>query len=80
MDINFSLKQVSLLLIVTLTGVVWSVIYHHPLVTGFFPGYLVLTWLAMKKNLRLIQILHISILGVNKTRIVILILFLVSFL
>ncbi|PFP16099.1 sodium:proton antiporter [Bacillus sp. AFS073361] len=80
MNIHFSLKQVSMLLIVTLTGVVWSVIFHHPLVIGFFPGYLVLTWLAARKNLRLKQILHISILGVNKTRIVILILFLVSFL
>ncbi|MBT2738472.1 Na+/H+ antiporter NhaC family protein [Bacillus sp. ISL-7] len=80
MDINFSLKQVLLLLIVTLTGVVWSVIFHHPLVAGFFPGYLMLVWLAKKKEISIKQILHISILGVNKTKIVILILFLVSFL
>ncbi|MFL6561939.1 MAG: sodium:proton antiporter, partial [Bacillus sp. (in: firmicutes)] len=80
MVVNFSLRQVLLLLIVTLTGVVWSVIFQHPLVVGFFPGYLILTMLAKKKDKSIKQILHISILGVNKTRIVILILFLVSFL
>ncbi len=80
MVFNFSLRQVLLLLIVTLTGVVWSVIFHHPLVIGFFPGYLILVLLAKKKERSMKQILHISALGVNKTRIVILILFLVSFL
>jgi NhaC family Na+:H+ antiporter len=49
-------------------------------VLGFFPGYLILVWLSKKKGKLMKQILHISILGVNKTRIVILILFLVSFL
>jgi Na+:H+ antiporter, NhaC family len=77
---NFSLRQVLLLLLITLTGVVWSVIFHHPLVIGFFPGYLLLVWLAKRKNLWIKKIIHISIMGVNKTRIVILILFLVSFL
>jgi len=77
---GFSLRQVLLLLLITLTGVVWSVSFHHPLVVGFFPGYIMLVWLAKKKDLSIKQILQISILGVNKTRIVILILFLVSFL
>lgn len=77
---KFSLRQVLLLLLITLTGVVWSVIFDRPLVVGFFPGYLLLIWLAKRKNLSIKKILHISILGVNKTRIVILILFLVSFL
>lgn len=80
MVINFSLKQVLLLLIVTLTGVVWAVIFHHPLVVGFFPGYLILVLLSKKKEKSIKRILHISIVGVNKTRIVILILFMVSFL
>ena len=80
MVINFSLRQVLLLLIVTLTGVVWSVIFHHPLVVGFFPGYLILVLFSIKKGKSMKQILHISFLGVNKTRIVILILFLVSLL
>ncbi|MEH7158552.1 Na+/H+ antiporter NhaC family protein [Neobacillus drentensis] len=80
MVVNFSLRQVLLLLSVTLTGVVWSVIFHHPLVVGFFPGYLILVLLSRKKEKSWKQILHISIIGVNKTRIVILILFLVSFL
>ncbi|MBV7506942.1 sodium:proton antiporter [Bacillus sp. sid0103] len=80
MDFHFSLRQVLLLLLITLTGVVWSVIFQHPLVAGFFPGYLVLVLLAKSKELTIKQILHISIMGVNKTKIVILILFLVSFL
>lgn len=80
MGTNFSLRQVIMLLGVTLTGVVWSVIFHHPLALGFFPGYLMLVWLSKKKGKSTKQILHISLLGVNKTRIVILILFLVSFL
>jgi Na+:H+ antiporter, NhaC family len=80
MGTNFSLRQVIMLLGVTLTGVVWSVIFHHPLVLGFFPGYLMLVWLSKKKGKSTKQILHICLIGVNKTRIVILILFLVSFL
>lgn len=77
---SFSIKQLSSLLTVTLAGVIWSVIFHHPLVLGFLPGYLVLIFLSMRNNHTFIQILQISIKGVYKTRIVILILFLVSFL
>ncbi|MFL6556273.1 MAG: sodium:proton antiporter, partial [Bacillus sp. (in: firmicutes)] len=77
---HFSVKQVLMLLIVTLTGVVWSVIFHYPLALGFCPGYLILVWLAKSKGISMKQILHISISGVIKTKIVILILFLVSFL
>ncbi|MCM2532109.1 sodium:proton antiporter [Neobacillus pocheonensis] len=77
---NFSVKQVLCLIIITLSGVVWSVIFHHPLVIGFLPGFLVLVLLSIMKKMTLKKLIHISLKGVNKTRIVILILFLVSFL
>jgi Na+:H+ antiporter, NhaC family len=77
---SFSIKQLSSLLTVTLAGVIWSVIFHHPLVIGFLPGYLVLVFLSKRNNHSFKQILRISIRGVYKTRLVILILFLVSFL
>ncbi|WP_223596605.1 Na+/H+ antiporter NhaC family protein [Neobacillus bataviensis] len=77
---NFSIFQVLFLLITTILGVVCSVIYHQPLVIGFMPGFLVLVYLAFQKGLSLKQTLKISFIGVYKTRIVIIILFLVSFL
>lgn len=77
---RFSIKQLILLLTVTLAGVIWSVIFHKPLVIGFLPGYLILVFLSKQHKQSVIQILRISLRGVYKTRIVILILFLVSFL
>ena len=80
MNVNFSIKQVLLLIIVTLAGVVWSVTTHYPLVIGFFPGFFVLIFLAKMKNIAAIKILYICLQGVKKTKIVILILLMVSFL
>jgi Na+:H+ antiporter, NhaC family len=77
---RFSMKQLILLLTITLTGVIWSVIFQQPLVTGFLPGYLILVFLSKQNKQGVKQILLISLRGVYKTRIVILILFLVSFL
>ncbi|MDQ0197866.1 Na+/H+ antiporter NhaC family protein [Neobacillus ginsengisoli] len=77
---NFSVKQVLFLIFITLSGVIWSVIFHQPLVIGFLPGFLVLVSTSIMKKMPLKKLLHISLRGVNKTRIVILILFLVSFL
>jgi Na+:H+ antiporter, NhaC family len=77
---RFSIKQLILLLTVTLTGVMWSVIFHQPLLIGFLPGFFILVYLSKQINQGVKQILQISIRGVYKTRIVILILFLVSFL
>lgn len=77
---QFSMKQLVLLLIVTLAGVIWSVIFQQPLVIGFLPGYLILVILSLQNKQRIKQVLHISLKGVYKTRLVILILFLVSFL
>ncbi|MEH7252023.1 Na+/H+ antiporter NhaC family protein [Neobacillus niacini] len=76
---RFSVKQLISLLTVTLAGVCWSVLFHQPLVIGFLPGYLILVFLSKKNMQSVMQILQISIRGVYKTRIVILILFLVSF-
>jgi Na+:H+ antiporter, NhaC family len=77
---GFSIKQLTFLLIVTIAGVIYSVIFHHPLVIGFLPGYLVLVYLSKRNKQSLKKILQISMRGVYKTRIVILILLLVSFL
>mgnify|MGYP001036384651 CR=1 FL=1 len=77
---SFSIKQLTFLLTVTLTGVIFSVIFHHPLVIGFLPGYLFLVYLSKQNKQSFKQIFQISIRGIFKTKIVILILFLVSFL
>jgi Na+:H+ antiporter, NhaC family len=77
---RFSMKQLILLLTVTLTGVIWSVIFHQPLVIGFLPGFIILVYLSHQNKQGVKQILLISIRGVYKTRVVIIILFLVSFL
>src|SRR4051812_41136873 len=80
MTVKFSFTQVLFLLLITLTGVVLSVSYHQPLVIGFLPGYLVLFFLSLKSTFTIRESIKISLLGVYKTRIVIIILFLVSFL
>ncbi|MEH7302019.1 Na+/H+ antiporter NhaC family protein [Neobacillus drentensis] len=69
-----------LILIVTISGVIWSVSFHYPLVAGFFPGYVILVVLARKKYNSLRVILQISVTGIQKTKIVIFILSLVSLL
>jgi Na+:H+ antiporter, NhaC family len=78
--IKFSFKQVLFLLLITIVGVIWSVIDHQPLVIGFLPGYLVLFFLSSKSKFSIRKLIKISLLGVHKTRIVIIILLLVSFL
>ncbi|MBT2656134.1 sodium:proton antiporter [Bacillus sp. ISL-18] len=80
MMVKFSFMQVLFLLLTTIVGVIWSVIYHQPLVIGFLPGYLVLFFLSLKNKFPIRKSIKISLLGVHKTRIVIIILLLVSFL
>ncbi|WP_042454225.1 Na+/H+ antiporter NhaC family protein [Neobacillus dielmonensis] len=77
---NFSIYQVLLLLLITLSGVVCSVVLGFPLVIGFSPGLFVLGWLAFTKGFSLKDIAFISLQGVNQAKIVLLILTLVSFL
>jgi Na+:H+ antiporter, NhaC family len=77
---HFTSTQVLILMVVTLAGVVLSVIFHFPLVIGFFPGFLVLVMLCLSKQLGIKNILLICKRGIYKTRIVLIILFLVSFL
>jgi Na+:H+ antiporter, NhaC family len=76
----FSSIQVLSLMIVTLAGVVLSVTFHFPLVIGFSPGFLVLVMLCYSKNIGLNTLVNICKKGIFKTRIVLIILFLVSFL
>lgn len=78
--VKFSFKQVLFLLLITIVGVIWSVIYHQPLVIGFLPGYLVLFFLSLRSKFPIKKSIKISLQGVHKTRIVIIILLLVSFL
>jgi NhaC family Na+:H+ antiporter len=80
MNSNFSVIQVISLVTVTLAGVICSVSFNSPLVIGFLPGFFVLVLLAYKRRIPVKQIVKISLNGVKKTRIVILILFFVSFL
>jgi Na+:H+ antiporter, NhaC family len=77
---HFTSTQVLILMIVTLAGVILSVVFHFPLVIGFFPGFLVLAILCLSKKLGIKNLLLICTRGIYKTRIVLIILFLVSFL
>ncbi|MBM7694525.1 NhaC family Na+:H+ antiporter [Peribacillus deserti] len=77
---TFKAKEVIFLFVITLTGVLYSVIAHIPLVIGFLPGFLVLLVLCRQKKVPIKKLLDISFRGAAKTRIVVLILFFVSFL
>ncbi|MEW9050969.1 MAG: Na+/H+ antiporter NhaC family protein [Neobacillus sp.] len=74
------IKQVVFLVLVTVLGILWSVIFNIPLVIGFLPGYGILVHIAIKRGLNWHQVIHISFQGVFTTRIVIFILLLVSLL
>ncbi|MDQ1145595.1 NhaC family Na+:H+ antiporter [Bacillus sp. SORGH_AS 510] len=78
MTSKFSSLQVFTLLLVTILGVIWSVSFHEPLVVGFSPGYLVLFLLALKKKYSFKVTLMFSLKGIQKTKVVIIILSLVS--
>jgi NhaC family Na+:H+ antiporter len=80
MDTRISPVQVLILLFITFTGVGCSVIFHFPLAIGFIPGFLVLVLVSKQAKISWLQTLKISLRGIYKTRIVIVILFLVSFL
>jgi Na+:H+ antiporter, NhaC family len=77
---QFSVRQVVFLVLVTVLGILWSVIFKIPLVFGFLPGYGILVYLAVKRGLKWQQVIQISFQGVFTTRIVIIILLLVSIL
>lgn len=78
--IRFTGRQVIWLTIVTLAGVICSVKIQFPLVIGFLPGFIMLLSLSRYKKVPAKKIFIICANGINKTKIVILILFLVSFL
>ena len=80
MTARFSFRQVLFLFLITIIGVICSVVFQEPLVIGFFPGYFVLFLLSLKNKLSIKKAVKISLVGIHKTSIVITILFLVSFL
>ncbi|MDP4084138.1 MAG: Na+/H+ antiporter NhaC family protein [Bacillota bacterium] len=79
-DERFNGIQVLLLMTVTLVGVLLSVTFHFPLVIGFCPGFLVLLFLSLSKKMKPLELFKICKNGIYKTKIVLIILFLVSFL
>lgn len=78
--IRFTGRQVLCLTIVTLAGVLCSVIIHFSLFIGFLPGLIVLFSLGTSKKIPFKKLMAISLNGILKTKIVIMILLLVSFL
>ncbi|WP_456271336.1 hypothetical protein [Bacillus sp. AK031] len=76
---QFSLKEVVGIVTVTLSGVLLSVAINVPLFFGFSPGYLVLMGVILKKGADVKGVWRLSWKGVKRTRGVIFILLLVSF-
>ncbi|MFT4414235.1 Na+/H+ antiporter NhaC family protein [Fredinandcohnia humi] len=76
---RFSSIQIISLIIVTLIGVLFAVSFHQPLLIGFIPGFLLLVLLVKSKDVPFKKIVKISLNGIRKTKTVIFILFLVSF-
>jgi NhaC family Na+:H+ antiporter len=78
--VRFTGPEVFSLLLVTLIGVLCSAVFQYPLVIGFMPGFIVLFCLGLRKKRAFRNLIHICLRGMNKTKIVIIILFLVGFL
>jgi Na+:H+ antiporter, NhaC family len=79
-NFHFSVHQVLAIIVVTLSGVLLSVGIDIPLFFGFLPGYLILVFAVLLKGGKPAEVFFISWTGVKKTRGVIYILLLVSFL
>ncbi|WP_421384900.1 Na+/H+ antiporter NhaC family protein [Bacillus salacetis] len=79
-EFQFSVRQVLIIIAVTLSGVLVSVGVDIPLFFGFLPGFLLLIMLVLNKGAKLGDVVLISWDGVKKTRGVIYILLMVSFL
>ncbi|MEH7612688.1 Na+/H+ antiporter NhaC family protein [Gottfriedia acidiceleris] len=80
MENQFSVKQASFLILVTLTGIISSVILHISLVFGILPGLIFLIVLSLKRGYEVRNIMKLSYQGMGKVKIVLFILFLISFL
>ncbi|MEH6938840.1 Na+/H+ antiporter NhaC family protein [Bacillus sp. JJ664] len=77
---QYSVRQASLLIFITLTGIITSVILHFSLVFGILPGLLFLIFLSVKKGYDVKSMLKVGYKGIGKVKIVLMILFLISFL
>lgn len=75
-----SVRQASLLIFITLLGIITSVILHFSLVFGILPGLFFLIFLSLKKGYDVKRMLNIGYKGIGKVKIVLMILFLISFL
>jgi len=77
---QYSVKQACFLIIVTLSGIISSVVFHISLVFGILPGLIYLIILSLRKGYTLSNMLKLGYKGIGKVRIVLFILFLISFL
>ncbi|WP_257350783.1 Na+/H+ antiporter NhaC family protein [Pseudalkalibacillus decolorationis] len=77
---RYSGKQVFLLVVITLTGIISSFVLNQPLAIGFLPGFFYLIFLGWKKGVSFKEIRKISYIGVKRIKVVLFILFFVSFL
>lgn len=77
---QYSVKQASFLIFITLVGIIGSVILHISLIFGILPGVTYLILLSLRRGYRFKEILKLGFQGVAKVKIVLFILFLISFL
>jgi Na+:H+ antiporter, NhaC family len=75
-----SVKQAIFLIFITLAGIISSVILHISLIFGILPGVTYLILLSLRKGYRAKEILKLGYQGIGKVKIVLFILFLISFL
>jgi Na+:H+ antiporter, NhaC family len=77
---QYSVKQAFFIILVTLSGIISSVILHISLVFGILPGLIYLIVIGIKRGYALKDIIKLSYKGIGKVKIVLLILLLISFL
>ncbi|MBM7659782.1 NhaC family Na+:H+ antiporter [Bacillus mesophilus] len=77
---NFTLFEVALIILVTLAGIAWSIMFNILLLIGFMPGFLFLFYLCFKKGNALRELFQYALQGFMKTKEVMLILTLVGLL
>lgn len=77
---KFSTKQATLLIVITVLGILSSVLLHKPLVIGILPGLLFLIGYCIKKGILLKDLLSVSLKGLGRVKIVVFILIFISFL
>lgn len=77
---KYSVKQASTLILVTLSGIISSVILHISLIFGILPGLIFLIALSLHRGYTFNRIMKLCFTGIGRVKIVLCILFLISFL